>query len=219
MAGTKERVLVELELEPRQSPNLSDRRSEPDLPQPSLERVTQRALDRQDVWQTLKIVQKSILRQLASLPLAVGEMGLVAALSVVGTLIAQNEAPAYYVEHYPTATAARTSAWLDSNLILGLQWDHIYTADYFLALLALLAASLAACSYTRQWPMVRVARRWAPRPCWSVRPWHSLHSLHRAERPSAASCPSCTMDSQARVRAQVEVCQQPGKRARTRQCS
>ena len=148
-----------MELDPRPSPNPSDGRSEPDMPQPGLQRVTQRALAQQDVWQTLKIVQKSILRQLASLPLAIGEMGLVAALSVVGTLIAQSEAPAYYLEHYPTDAATRTSPWLDANLILGLQWDHIYTADYFLALLALLAASLAACSYTRQWPMVKVARR------------------------------------------------------------
>ena len=119
------------------------------------------ALDKQDVIQTLKIVRKSILRQLASLPLALGEMALVAGLSVIGTLIDQNEAPAYYIQHYPTDPALRTSSWLDYKLILGLQWDHIYTADYFLVLLAFLAASLAACSYTRQWPMVKVARRHA----------------------------------------------------------
>lgn len=153
--------MVEAEL--RDAPNPSDGRSEPDVPLPSLERVSAQAWSQQDVWQTLKIVQKSILRQLASLPLAVGEMSLVAALSVIGTLITQNEAPSYYLEHYPTDAAQRTSSWLDANLILGLQWDHIYTADYFLGLLALLAASLAACSYTRQWPMVRVARRCASR--------------------------------------------------------
>ena len=114
--------------------------------------------------QTLNVytcTQKSILRQLSSLPLAIGEMSLVAALSVVGTLISQNESPAYYLEHYPVDAAKRTSVWLDANIILGLQWDHIFTADYFLAILALLAASLAACSYTRQWPMVKVARRHA----------------------------------------------------------
>jgi cytochrome c biogenesis protein ResB len=48
---------------------------------------------------------------------------------------------------------------LNFRLIWALQWDHIYTANYFLALMALLAASLAACSTTRQWPMVKVARR------------------------------------------------------------
>ena len=53
--GTRERVLVELD--PSQAPNPSDGRSEPDVPQPSLQRVTAQALDKQDVWQTLKIVQ------------------------------------------------------------------------------------------------------------------------------------------------------------------
>ena len=41
-----------------------------------------------------------------------------------------------------------------------MQWDHIYSADYFLLLLALLGASLAACTATTQWPAVKVARRW-----------------------------------------------------------
>lgn len=45
--------------------------------------------------------------------------------------------------------------WIDA-----LQLDRIYTAPYYLALLALLAASLAACSTTTQWPMVKVAQRW-----------------------------------------------------------
>lgn len=50
---------------------------------------------------------------------------------------------------------------LDFHLIWALQWDHVYTSNYFLALLGLLAASLAACSATRQWPMVKVAKRCA----------------------------------------------------------
>ncbi len=41
-----------------------------------------------------------------------------------------------------------------------LQLDHIYSADYFLLLLGLLGASLAACTATNQWPAVKVARRW-----------------------------------------------------------
>ena len=79
----------------------------------------------------------------------------------------------------------RCSVSLTSDLILWMQWDHIYSANYFLSLLGLLAASLAACSTTRclltwkavmsrhvsptctheainrrQLPSVRVARRW-----------------------------------------------------------
>lgn len=39
--------------------------------------------------------------------------------------------------------------FLTSDFILAAQWDHIYTANYFLALMGLLAASLAACTSTR----------------------------------------------------------------------
>ena len=38
--------------------------------------------------------------------------------------------------------------------------DHLYTTSWFLGLNGLLAASLAACSYTTQWPQLKVARKW-----------------------------------------------------------
>jgi cytochrome c biogenesis protein len=50
--------------------------------------------------------------------------------------------------------------FLTGRIIWALQLDHIYTADYFLLLLALLGASLAACTATNQWPAVKVAQRW-----------------------------------------------------------
>ena len=45
--------------------------------------------------------------------------------------------------------AAQVLGFLTSDLIRALQWDHIYSANYFLGLLGLLAASLAACSANR----------------------------------------------------------------------
>ena len=45
--------------------------------------------------------------------------------------------------------ARQIIGFLTSDFILALQWDHIYTANYFLALMGLLAASLAACTSTR----------------------------------------------------------------------
>ena len=64
-------------------------------------------------------------------------------------------------QNYPDGPG-KVLGFVDWRLLQLLQWDHIYTADYFLALMALLAASLAACTSTRQWPMVRVARRCVP---------------------------------------------------------
>jgi cytochrome c biogenesis protein ResB len=65
------------------------------------------------------------------------------------------------MQNYPDG-GARVAGFVDWRLIQALQWDHIYTANYFLALMALLAASLAACTSTRQLPAVRIARRHGP---------------------------------------------------------
>lgn len=94
------------------------------------------------------------MKQLSSLKLAIAELATIAGLSAIGTIVKQNESVEFYVQNYPE------SDLLNFRLIWALQWDHIYTANYFLGLMALLAASLAACSTTRQWPMVKVARRW-----------------------------------------------------------
>ena len=44
--------------------------------------------------------------------------------------------------------------------ITTLGWDHVYSSPAFLGLATLLAACLAACTTTRQWPAARVARSW-----------------------------------------------------------
>ena len=63
-------------------------------------------------------------------------------------------------QNYPEdSPAGKVLGFLTGRIIWALQWDHIYSADYFLLLLALLGASLAACTVTNQWPAARVARR------------------------------------------------------------
>lgn len=50
--------------------------------------------------------------------------------------------------------------FLTWDLILFLGLDHVYTAPWYSALILALGASLVACTYTRQWPSVKVAQRW-----------------------------------------------------------
>ncbi len=61
----------------------------------------------------------------------------------------------FYVENYPDGPGA-VLGLLTYQRIMALQLDHIYTAWWFYALLGLLAASLTACTITRQWPVVKV---------------------------------------------------------------
>jgi len=96
---------------------------------------------------------------LANLKLAIAELGLIAGLSSIGTVIEQNKPYAFYVENYPDQ-GPRVLGFVTHQLIWALQWDHIYSADYFFMILALLAASLAACTVTNQWPAVQVAQNW-----------------------------------------------------------
>ena len=111
-----------------------------------------------------KILYKRTLKSLASLPLAIGELFLLAGLSAIGTIIEQNKSVQFYQDAYP-AGAHKVLGFLTYQWIFALQWDHIYTAPYFLGLMALLGASLAACTSTRQLPMIRVARRYARLVC------------------------------------------------------
>ena len=98
-------------------------------------------------------------RRLASLPLAIGELAAIAALSAVGTVIEQNKGLEYYQATYSGAEGG-LSTLLTWRVITALGWDHVYTSPPFLALCALLAASLTACTAVRQLPAARVARDW-----------------------------------------------------------
>ena len=63
---------------------------------------------------------------------------------------------AFYMEKYPDEAGHKVLGLLDYELLLTLGLDHIYTANYFYLSLGLLAASLMACTYTRQLPTVKV---------------------------------------------------------------
>ncbi|KAK9825449.1 hypothetical protein WJX81_001648 [Elliptochloris bilobata] len=106
-----------------------------------------------------KVLWNRTLRQLSSLPLAICELAVIAVLSSLGTIIEQGKPLEFYMQNYPDG-ARKVAGFVDWRLIQAAQLDHIYTAGYFLGLLGLLGASLAACTATRQWPAVRVARRW-----------------------------------------------------------
>jgi cytochrome c biogenesis protein len=100
-----------------------------------------------------------VIRTLANLRLAIGELAAIAALSAVGTVIEQNKPHAFYVANYPD-DGPRVLGFVTYRLIEALQLDHLYSSHAFQALLGLLAASLAACTATTQWPAAQVAQAW-----------------------------------------------------------
>ena len=57
----------------------------------------------------IKVLYNRVLRRLSSLPLAIGELGVIAALSAIGTIIEQNKDLDYYMKVRPLP--AHCSAW------------------------------------------------------------------------------------------------------------
>ena len=80
-------------------------------------------------------------------------------MSIVPSLPPPTQGPEFYMDKYPDEVGRKVLGFLDYSLLLGLQLDHIYTANYFYFSLGLLAASLMACTYTRQLPTVKVGER------------------------------------------------------------
>lgn len=73
-------------------------------------------------------------------------------------MIDQGEAPSYYFEKFPEDNPV--FGFITWRWILTPGFDHMFSSPVFLGLLALLATSLMACTYTTQLPMVKVARRY-----------------------------------------------------------
>lgn len=75
-----------------------------------------------------------------------------------GTAIDQGEAPEFYFQKYPEDNPVL--GFFTWKWILTLGFDHMFSSPLFLGMLVLLGASLIACTYTTQIPLVKVARRY-----------------------------------------------------------
>ena len=145
---------------------------------------------------------QSALRSLSS-PLAIGEFLVIAGFSALGTVIEQNKGAAWYVQNYPVESPA--FGFIDYPFILDLGLDHIYTEWYFLALLGALAASLTACTFTRQLPVWRVSADWKflDRPATLLK-MEEAESLRRAREPRTS--PRCSLDEGTRCSSRAGAC-------------
>jgi cytochrome c biogenesis protein len=73
-------------------------------------------------------------------------------------VIEQGQSPAYYQANYPEHPAL--FGFLTWKVIQVVGLDHVYRTWWFLALLVLFGTSLTACTFTRQLPALKTARRW-----------------------------------------------------------
>ncbi|MGK7872963.1 MAG: cytochrome c biogenesis protein [Xenococcaceae cyanobacterium] len=101
---------------------------------------------------------RRIVRVVTDLRLAIVLLLAIAVFSISGTVIEQGQSLKFYQENYPEAPAL--FGFLTWKVILNLGLNHVYSTWWFLALLVLFGTSLTACTFTRQFPALKAARRW-----------------------------------------------------------
>ncbi len=101
---------------------------------------------------------RQLVKTVADLRLAIVLLLAIALFSISGTVIEQGESVPFYQENYPEDPALFGFLTWKILLILGL--NHVYTTWWFLSLLVLFGTSLTACTFTRQFPALKAARRW-----------------------------------------------------------
>lgn len=94
---------------------------------------------------------RSLFGILHSMKLGITVLVLIVAACVAGSLILQDQIPAYYEMNYGSGMAC---------FILALELDHVFSCWWFLLLTAFLCLNLALCSVLRFGAVWRESRRW-----------------------------------------------------------
>jgi len=103
--------------------------------------------------------RRDVLRVVADLRLAIVLLLVIAVASIAGTVIEQGQSIEFYQSNYPETPAL--FGFLTWKVLLALGLEAVYRTWWYLGLLVLFGASLAACTFTRQWPALKAARNWS----------------------------------------------------------
>jgi cytochrome c biogenesis protein len=112
-------------------------------------------------WQKVpqRFLNRELIPLLADLRLAIVLLLVIAAFSISGTVIEQDQSVQFYQANYPEQPAL--FGFLTWKVILTAGLDHVYRTWWFLALLILFGSSLTACTFKRQLPALRwFSRTW-----------------------------------------------------------
>jgi cytochrome c biogenesis protein len=107
----------------------------------------------------MKDLFRSLIKFVTDLRLAIILLLVIALFSISGTVIEQGESLKFYQANYPEDPAL--FGFLSWKVILFLGFNHVYSTWWFLSLLVLFGTSLTACTFTRQFPALKAARRWS----------------------------------------------------------
>ena len=98
-----------------------------------------------------------ILKIASNLNLAIFLLLLIALFSSLGTIIEQDQKIDFYIKNYSSYSITNAIPLWKIILIFGI--DHIYKTWWFYLLLLLFAFCIVSCTFTTQFPVVKLARR------------------------------------------------------------
>jgi cytochrome c biogenesis protein len=107
---------------------------------------------------TPKLIFRRFIGIVANLKLAIVLLLAIAVVSIAGTVIEQAETLSFYQQNYPESPALY--GFLTWKVILAWGLNHVYSTWWYLSLLILFGTSLTACTFTRQLPALKAARKW-----------------------------------------------------------
>jgi cytochrome c biogenesis protein len=105
-----------------------------------------------------QLFRRQVLPVIADLRLAIMLLLAIALFSISGTVIEQGQSLDFYKANYPEHPAL--FGFLTWKVLLTIGLDHVYRTWWFLSILILFGTSLTACTFTRQFPALKAARRW-----------------------------------------------------------
>ena len=102
-------------------------------------------------------MKQKILRIIANLRFSIFILLLISFVSIIGTIIEQDQLIEVYKQNYPLTNPVFGFLTWDRILKFGL--DHVYKTWWFLALNFLFGTSLISCTFLQQLPSIKIARR------------------------------------------------------------
>lgn len=108
---------------------------------------------------SVKNMSWKLLTKLSSLRFSISLLLLLASISVLGTVIEQDQSLTYYQLNY--SDSKPVLFWITWRVIMALSLNHVYSSVYFLTVLFLFFLSLLFCTFSTQLPILKHARQWS----------------------------------------------------------